>query len=59
MASSSATTNNSQTSFSCRTCDAETATTVTLPHPVYTNGAGRDIYQLDMVVIGGENGLNS
>jgi hypothetical protein len=59
MASSSATTNNSQTSFSCRTCSGTTATTITLPHPVYTNGAGRDIYQLDMVVIGGENGLNS
>jgi hypothetical protein len=59
MASSSATTNNSQTSFACRTCSGTTATTITLPHPVYTNGAGREIYQLDMVVIGGENGLNS
>jgi len=62
MASSSATTNNSQTSFICRVCDnisGTTATTVTAPHPVYTNGAGRDIYQLDMIVIGGENGLNS
>ena len=59
MASSSATTNNSQTSFECRTCDTTTATVVNLPHPVFTNGAGREIYQLDMVVIGGENGLNS
>ena len=59
MASSSATTNNSQTSFICRVCDSNSATTVTAPHPVYTNGAGREIYQLDMVVIGGENGLNS
>jgi hypothetical protein len=59
MASSSATTNNSQTSFACRTCSGATPTIITLPKPVYTNGAGRDIYQLDMVVIGGENGLNS
>ena len=59
MASSSATTNNSQTSFACRTCDNVPPVVVTLPHPVYTNGAGREIYQLDMVVIGGENGLNS
>jgi hypothetical protein len=59
MASSSATTNNSQTAYICRSCDATSATTVNPPHPVYTNGAGKDIYQLDMVVIGGDKGLNS
>ena len=59
MASSSATTNNSQTAFACRTCDNVPPVVVTLPHPVWTNGNSQEIIQLDMVVIGGENGLNS
>lgn len=57
-------TNNSQTSFICRECPDEngvlhSAIAVDTPHPVWTNGRGKAVIQLDMVVIGGENGLNS
>jgi hypothetical protein len=29
------------------------------PHPVYTNGLGKDIVQTQMVTIGGIDGLNN
>jgi len=32
---------------------------ITPPHPVYTDGYGTPVTQLNMVVIGGPNGLNS
>jgi hypothetical protein len=32
---------------------------VTTPHPVYTDGFGTPVTQLNMVVLGGINGLNS
>lgn len=44
--------------FVCNICDG-VATEVAPPHPVWTDGAGRDVILLDMVVLGGENGLNN
>jgi len=44
--------------FVCNICDG-VATEVAPPHPVWTDGAGRDIILLDMVALGGENGLNN
>ena len=32
---------------------------VATPHPTYTNGAGKAVVQLNMVQLGGSNGLNS
>jgi hypothetical protein len=46
----------------CEVCSDETVITVynlTPPHPVYTDGYGTPVTQLNMVVIGGPNGLNS
>jgi hypothetical protein len=44
-------------------CDCgSTGSTINLltpPHPVYTDGYGTPVTQLNMVVIGGPNGLNS
>ena len=36
-----------------------TVTQVVPPHPVWTNGYGTQVTQLNMVVLGGPNGLNS
>lgn len=51
------------TSKICFECpDGSGGTIVTekeAPHPVYTNGQGDAVVQLDMVVIGGPKGLNS
>ena len=44
--------------FVCNICDG-VATEVAPPHPVWTDGAGRDIILLDTVALGGENGLNN
>jgi cell division septation protein DedD len=41
----------------CRICD-DVATEQNTPHPVYTDGKGNEVIQLNAVVIGG-NGLNS
>jgi hypothetical protein len=30
-----------------------------IPHPTWTNGYGKEIVELDMVLIGSGNGLNS
>jgi hypothetical protein len=38
---------------------ATTVNSVTTPHPVYTDGFGTPVTQLNMVVLGGVNGLNS
>jgi hypothetical protein len=38
---------------------ATTVNSVTTPHPVYTDGFGTPVTQLNMVVLGGINGLNS
>jgi hypothetical protein len=46
----------------CEVCFDGTVVTVynlTPPHPVYTDGYGTPVTQLNMVVIGGPNGLNS
>ena len=45
----------------CCPCDGTSGTTtpVAPPHPVWTDGYGTPVTQLNMVVIGGINGLNS
>ena len=49
----------------CYTCfsDVNNCTafyyTNTVPHPVYTNEFGKAVLQLDMVTLGGVNGLNN
>lgn len=50
------------TSEICVVCDTDqgtTATYVDTPHPTYTNGDGDAVVQLQMVTLGGPNGLNS
>ena len=46
----------------CEVCFDGTVVTVynlTPPHPVYTDGYGTPVTQLNMVTLGGPNGLNS
>jgi hypothetical protein len=38
---------------------AQEATVAESPHPVWTNGMGKAIVQIDMCVLGGPNGLNA
>jgi len=49
--------------FMCEVCcpctSGGTITSVVPPHPVWTDGQGTAVTQLNMVVLGGENGLNS
>ena len=40
-------------------CDTNTAKLLDTPHPTYTNGRGKAIVQMDMVQMGGENGVYS
>jgi hypothetical protein len=47
------------TSKICFECDGNAIAKDDTPHPVYTDGQGNDIIQLQAVVIGGPNGLNS
>lgn len=51
------------TSKICTVCPdgsgGETAIFADAPHPTYTDGKGNDIVQLDMVALGGPNGLNN
>ena len=42
----------------CVICDG-IAVEINPPHPVWTDGYGREVTQLNMVVIGGSNGLNN
>jgi hypothetical protein len=35
------------------------AVTLPTPHPTWTNGYGKEIIELDMVLLGGQNGLNN
>ena len=42
----------------CYTCSGDTQT-VELPHPTWTNLSGKAVVQMDAVVLGGINGLNS
>lgn len=50
-------------SFICEICcpctTGSTITSVNPPHPVWTDGRGVSVTQLNMVVLGGENGLNN
>lgn len=47
----------------CQVCTDEngvtTATPVTPPYPVWTNGRGKAVIQANMVTLGGPDGLNS
>jgi hypothetical protein len=50
------------TSEICVVCDTDkgtTATYVETPHPTYVNEVGDAVVQLQMVTLGGPNGLNS
>jgi len=52
------------TSLICRECpDGSGGTTATAekntPHPTWTNSNGDAVVQLQMVTLGGQNGLNS
>lgn len=40
-------------------CDPTTNITINVPHPTWTDGYGKAIVLLDLVEIGGTNGLNS
>jgi hypothetical protein len=53
---------NTETIICQEVCDLSGGTTtvsITPPHPVWTDGYGTPVTQLNMVVIGGVNGLNS
>jgi hypothetical protein len=39
-------------------CEFTGSTAVVPPHPVYINGAGDSVTQLNMILIGSGNGLN-
>ncbi len=46
----------------CNVCydgSGYTTTTVTAPHPTWTNGQGQAVVQLNAVTLGGPNGLNN
>jgi len=44
----------------CESCDGVTISKeVVPPHPVWTDSQGNSVTHLNMVVLGGENGLNS
>jgi hypothetical protein len=42
----------------CEVCSGETIT-IQPPHPVYTDKFGTSVTQLNMITLGGENGLNN
>jgi len=42
----------------CEECSGSTFQTI-VPHPVWTDNKGNSVIQLDMIVLGGENGLNN
>ena len=44
--------------FMCSICSGDTKT-ISVPHPTYSNGMGRDIVQLNAIALGGEYGLNN
>jgi hypothetical protein len=43
----------------CPCTTGETVTSVVPPHPIWTNGQGQAITQLNAITLGGPNGLNS
>lgn len=45
--------------FMCiRDCSGNTQS-INVPHATYTNAQGKAVVQLDTIVLGGQNGLNS
>lgn len=43
----------------CCPCESGSTFTVIPPHPVWTDGRGTAVTQLNMITLGGENGLNN
>jgi hypothetical protein len=43
----------------CPCTTGETITSVSAPHPTWTNGQGQAIVQLNAITLGGPNGLNN
>jgi hypothetical protein len=43
----------------CPCTTGETVTSVSAPHPTWTNGQGQAIVQLNAITLGGPNGLNN
>jgi hypothetical protein len=50
---------NTETIVCVETCTAGTFTEIVPPHPVWTDGYGKPITQLNAITLGGPNGLNS
>ena len=52
---------NTETDFCQEICveSGTTVVTITPPHPIWTDGYGTQVTQLDMVTLGGINGLNN
>jgi hypothetical protein len=46
-------------SIICQAICDQSVISINPPHPVWTNGYGKEVVQLNMVVLGGPNGLNS
>jgi len=44
--------------YICNYCD-ETLTQITPPHPIWSDGYGNQVTQMNMVLIGSGNGLNA
>jgi hypothetical protein len=49
---------NTETFICVPDCEFTGSTAVVPPHPIWTNGAGDSVTQLNMVLIGSGNGLN-
>lgn len=50
---------NTETFICVPDCEFTGSTAVAPPHPVWTNGSGDSVIQMNMVVLGGPNGLNA
>jgi len=50
---------NTETIVCVETCESGTFTQVTPPHPVWTDGYGTPVTQLNAITLGGPNGLNA
>jgi len=49
---------NTETNICLEMCD-QTVMSVSAPHPVYSDLTGGTVTQLNMITLGGTNGLNS
>jgi hypothetical protein len=48
---------NTETKVCVTDCANNTATFTNTPHPTFTNGRGKSIVQMNLVQLGGENGV--